>query len=442
MICDLNTPTCDKCTKIGRRCDYGKVRLRWTDCVASRGRLAGKKIPLYQPPIIQKTTEHHLLYFENQLLPRFNLTGAIPTVDLKALSLDPVLLQSVVAVANAHAAYRSADPNSLTLSKIQDRNNALRLFRTQLMELHTDEGNNSLFMANVLLCILDGIVEPITESSATHHHIVGGKAILKQWEGAKDIFLMKAQLPVLMLSIFVTMDMTHACLIGDDPYFDDHSWKEFGGCEAWWGTVNEDDDFLKIMAILSRLSTLGNQARNLRSPVPIGELLALQQALDQQGTPLKRESPGGSPMMKQIKLEDEIDNKPSAGWIAFCDCYRYSASVYLYRALSGLEVDHDLVQGAVANCMEVIRSPDLDEKLQHCVLFPVLIVGSHCLSEDHRNLIRGSIHSTSKFLNFESLRAMEGFLEKRWAKLDSYPQLMRASWWEYFEDIASVTCLF
>jgi hypothetical protein len=122
VICDLTVPACEKCQKIGRKCDYGKVRLRWTDCVASRGRLAGKKVPLYQPTL-QKNQDHHLLYFENELLPRFNLANTVPLLDLKILACDPILLQTAVAVANAHQSYAYRTPDKqASLAMIQDRN--------------------------------------------------------------------------------------------------------------------------------------------------------------------------------------------------------------------------------------------------------------------------------------------------------------------------------
>ncbi|KAH8776021.1 fungal-specific transcription factor domain-containing protein [Hyaloscypha sp. PMI_1271] len=426
VICDLTSPACDKCTKIGRPCDYGKVRLRWTDCVASRGRLAGKKIPLYQAPILQKNADHHILYFENELLPRFNLSNTVPRVDLKLLSADPVLLQSVVAVANAHATYRSANEKALSLSKIQDRNNALRMFRKQLMGIQTDESNNALFTANVLLCILDGIIEPITESSATHHHLMGGKAILKQWKGVRHVFQTKYELPILMLSIFATMDLTHAMLIGDDPYFDASSWHEFGDCKPWWGTVKPDDDFLETMAILSQLSTLGHEVRHFRGTAPIGILLSIQNALEQQAT----------------RQEEVGQTKDQKAWAAFCATYRLTASVYLYRALSALDVGHPLVQQAVSDCMEVIGGHDLTDKLHHCILFPVLIVGSHCLDSAQRFAIRKSIAKTASYLSFEALRSLESFLEKRWDELDTSVVCKQANWWMYFDEIANVTCLF
>jgi hypothetical protein len=433
VICDLAVPTCGKCAKIGRRCDYGTVRLRWTDCVASRGRLAGKKIPLYQPPALQRSQDQHLLYFENELLPRLNMSNTVPRIDLSFLSRDPILSQSVIAVANAHQtyAYQSSDENS-AVARIQDRNNALRVFRKHLMAAHNDEVNHSLFIANVLLCILDGMLGPTTENSAAaaHYHLVGGKAILKHWEGGQDIFDQTEELPILMLSIFTTMDLTHSLLIGDEPYLDQPSWARFGNCEAWWGNVKSDDDFLQTMGILSNLATLGHSVRHFSNTVPIDTLLAIQTSLDEQAN--------------RLTVDDETHGSVErSAWAAFCSVYRFTASVYLYRALSGLDVDHHLVQQAVSSCMEVISSPALPSQLQHCILFPLLVVGTLCIEEDQRVTIRRSIERTSAYLSFESLRSLTLFLEGRWKMLDQENEAYRKSdWWSYFEDIALATCLF
>ncbi|KAG9233923.1 fungal-specific transcription factor domain-containing protein [Amylocarpus encephaloides] len=426
VICDLTLPACTKCTKTNRQCDYGAVRLKWTDCVASRGRFAGKKVPLYPPPKMRKNNDHHLMYFAKELLPRFNLTNTVPVIDLKMLEKDPVLLQSAVAVAHAHAAYRTDDGKALSLQRIQSRNRALKVFREQLMGSPSDDMTGSLFIANVLLCILDGIIEPISDSSATHHHLVGGKAILKQWPGAKGVFQLKFELPILMLSIFATMDLTHSLLIGDAPYFEASSWTEFGDCESWWGNIPANDDFLKIMAILAKLARLGSAVRMGTTEIEIGTLLAIQQALD-----------------KQVNILEDI--KPtiaSMEWAAFCAVYRFSASVYLYRALSGLQVDHPLVQASVTSCIDILERSELPERLQHCILFPLLVISSHCVVAGQRKAILKSLETTSVYLSFESMRSLQRFLEKRWLKLDKIPESRDMTWWEYFDEIASVSCLF
>ncbi|TVY22885.1 hypothetical protein LHYA1_G007918 [Lachnellula hyalina] len=427
VICDLSLPVCTKCAKTNRRCDYGAVRLKWTDCVASRGRFAGQKVPLYQGPTLQKNSDHHMLYFENELLPRFNLTNTVPTIDLKLLESDPVLLQSVVAVAHAHAASRSVgyDGKVVSLQTIQSRNRALRVFREHLMGAHTEEVHGSLFIANVLLCILDGFIEPSVEDSATHHHLVGGKAILKQWTGMKSVFQLKYELPVLMLSIFSTMDLTHSVLMGDEPYFEASSWADFGDCEAWWGNVKPADDFLETMSIISQLTTMGHKVRHAKETIEIGTLLTIQMSLEQQAA-------------RQL----EAKNPETAPWTAFCSVYRFAASVYLYRALSGLDVGHPLVQQVVTSFIEVLSGTDLTEKLHHCILFPLLCVGSHCFLPEQRTLIRKSLGTTSRYLSFEGLRSLEAFLDKQWSRLDENSGSWQVTWWDYFGDIAHASCLF
>jgi len=242
----------------------------------------------------------------------------------------------------------------------------------------------------------------------------------------RKVFQLKYELPLQMLSIFATMDLTHALLIGDDPYYEASFWFEFGDSEVWWGNVKRDDPFIECLAILSQLGNLGYESRHFRDTTPIKVLLSIQTALE-----------------TQAARQQEGDQTPeSRAWNAFCACYRFTASVYLYRALSVLDVDHPLVQRAVTDCMAVISGPDLTDNLHHCIFFPVLIIGSHCLVEDQRAEIRRSIARNTYYLSFEALRSFESFLEKRWAELDSSPELQGSNWWMFFQEIASVTCLF
>jgi hypothetical protein len=133
--------------------------------------------------------------------------------------------------------------------KSQDRSFAIKMFRKKLTDTQSDKASSSLFLANVLLCMLDGIIEkPSNNDTAPHLHLVGGKAILKNWGGVREIFELKQELPILMLSIFATMDLTHALLIGEAPYFEFSNWAELGSFRyPWWGKLQADDDFLETM---------------------------------------------------------------------------------------------------------------------------------------------------------------------------------------------------
>jgi hypothetical protein len=62
--------------------------------------------------------------------------------------------------------------------------------------------------------------------------------------------------------------------------------------------------------------------------------------------------------------------------------------------------------------------------------------------EEQRIEIRKSLVETASYLSFESLRSLENFLEKRWSKLDKSSEACQYSWWEYFDEIGNVICLF
>jgi hypothetical protein len=54
--CDESRPACRRCTSTGKQClGYGTL-WRWTDSIASRGKLAGKKLPLSE----ENTSPSHI----------------------------------------------------------------------------------------------------------------------------------------------------------------------------------------------------------------------------------------------------------------------------------------------------------------------------------------------------------------------------------------------
>lgn len=189
------------------------------------------------------------------------------------------------------------------------------------------------------------------------------------------------------------------------------------------------------MALISQLSSLGHEARNMTSTAPIEVLYSIQIALE--SIPIQQMDI--KPTLNQLNGRSTAEQNE---WTAFCATYRFAASVYLSRALSALDVDHDLVQKSVSKCVEIIAGEGLTDKLHHCILFPVLIIGTHCLREEQRGAIRRSLAKTAKWLSFEALRSMEAFLEKRWRELDISEQMRKANWWKFYDEIAHVTCLF
>ena len=73
----------------------------------------------------------------------------------------------------------------------------------------------SLFLANILFCILDGIIEPSDEDSAMYYNFNGGRAMLKNWVCLRELDGHRKGLEALALSIYATMDLIYAVLSGN-----------------------------------------------------------------------------------------------------------------------------------------------------------------------------------------------------------------------------------
>ncbi|KAJ9364150.1 fungal-specific transcription factor domain-containing protein [Paecilomyces variotii] len=532
VICDLQQPECSRCATSGRACNYSKVRLKWCNGIAARGRFAGRNDPVSAAavtanatfstggrtlanvttttdgsavaaadtgfgegssssersdddgssvislspsasfsvlsatvlePAFVMTADHLMLYFQHEVLDRFNVAQDRLQVDVGSACKDPALLQSVTAVANAHHfLYARRSQQDAILAKKIARLTAIKLFRErlqvsrvrrrqqQLVKTGADGGLDiapvkDLFVINVLFCILDGIIEPLDEGAATYLHFRGGRAILAQWGFLDQLFRVKKGLSALMLSIFATMDLTHSLLTGERPYFSPESWMDFADCEGWWGVLPPGDQFLEIMAALSHIARLGHQYRSIGVSPPLKEILSVWNTLDPNGSGLMDKSGFVITSLPAIPLEpsapsDTGGSQPlnyDRSWEVFCSAYRQTALIYIYRAVCNLPLTHPRVQRATEAGHRAICETRLAGKLSHCLLFPTLVIGSQCLIPEQQRALRKNLLLTGTFLYFGSIPVMDQFLQKLWATPD--PDV---SWWDCFESISRKTFLF
>ncbi|PCG99248.1 Protein of unknown function DUF3468 [Penicillium occitanis (nom. inval.)] len=551
VICDLQRPQCSRCTSEDQVCEYGKLRLRWCNGVAARGRFAGQNVPVSssspsdidavseknlmqrekyrkssvnglvspstlaspslslssspllstretslelvrsvdedeeqanQSPDYDKTcqflevpsrvtADELMLYFEHIVIDRFNLSTEPVLVDLVAVNKYPALRYSVTAVANAHQQLTYCPGHhDAFLSKRTARLKAIYNFRTQLENpTHHKKSRRvlplDLFIANVLLCILDGVIDPNDESAACHVHYRGGRAILSQWKLHQQLLQRhKRGLPALMLSCFATMDLTYSLLTGEEQYFRDTTWAHFAGSDGWWGVLPPCDPFLDIMRILSRLAHLGHVVHSGGDTVLFSdELEALTMALRGYTTltdgleplsllqqndlfALKTSRNTQTPLAPHLLLpmyscEHQLDFDES--WTVFCNAYRLAGLIYICRVFHRLDVSHPLVQQATSYGLRAICESRLKGKLAHCLLFPALVIGAHCRTAPQQKANLLAMRSTAAFLNFGSLRVMETFLQGLWARSPSFEEEGESeSWWECFKPIAEKTFLF
>jgi hypothetical protein len=374
--------------------------------------------------------ERMLLYFENEVLRRFNLATQPLHVDLEKISTDDVLQGAMTAIAKAHFSYYGRSNTSPEPKRA--RLNALKAFRESLVTQNCSlDSAQSLFITNVLFCVLDGIIDPDEENLAMQAHFMGGKAMLKNWTALVDqLESNKKGMQPLGLSIFATMDLVQCLLSGQEPYFGGDWYLERGETDAWWGCLETGNPYLEIMAILSKLGHLGHKVYRQGETVPIGELFEIQRALESNS---ERQS---SPTFSDDSMGSEQEDYDRS-WFAFCTAYRQSALIYMYRVLCNLEPTHSLVQQAVHEGARAVSGKPLTGNLAHCLLFPTLIVGSHSFDPEEQRKLRKSLHETAHFLSFGGIQLMDSFLQERW-KLNQ----TNFTWWDCFKEIATKTSLF
>lgn len=414
VLCDVTKPVCARCEAAGTKCEYG-VRLKWANGVAARGRFAGQLLPVQSPtppPRIQSPSmpdDWQVLYFSREVLPRFSLMDGGPGIDPAWLVTDSSIHQAVIAVANAHRLFKNHAVQEETLSLIkQARLSAIRSLRTRLQDSF-DLSHAVTFPSSVLLCMLDGIIEPQEDGPAAAYHLRGGRAILQHRNHLTEVSSNKSGPMSLLLSVYATMDLTYAIMGGEAPHLGPDIWLQLADGEAWWTGISDDHAFVDIMALLAQLAQLGHHARVTGLPVPIRELLEIQLTLGRTETRLDNLS------VTSLAEDDSLSIDALA---VFCSAYRASARIYMYRALCSLDISDVLVQESVQEGIDALQQGPEIGKLAHCLLFPCLIIGTHCIDPEAQQTVLSSLEIAGDYLSFGSVKVMEQFLKDVWASGD------------------------
>ncbi|KAH0286263.1 hypothetical protein KCU62_g6850, partial [Aureobasidium sp. EXF-3399] len=350
-----------------------------------------------------------VLYFSREVLPRFSLMDGGPGIDPAWLVTDSSIHQAVIAVANAHRLFKNHAVQDETLSLIkQARLTAIRSLRTRLQDSF-DLAHAVTFPSSVLLCMLDGIIEPQEDGPAAAFHLRGGRAILQHGNHLTEVSSNKSGPMSLLLSVYATMDLTYAIMGGEAPHLGPDIWLQLADGEAWWTGISDDHAFVDIMALFAQLAQLGHQARITGLPVPVRELLEIQLTLGRTETRLDN--------LSVTSLAE--DGSLSIDALAvFCSAYRASARIYMYRALCSLEISDVLVQESVQEGIDALQQGPEIGKLAHCLLFPCLMIGTHCIDPEAQQTVLSSLEIAGDYLSFGSVKIMERFLKDVWANGD------------------------
>jgi hypothetical protein len=281
----------------------------------------------------------------------------------------------------------------------------------------------------VLLCMLDGIIEPQHDGLAAAFHLRGGRAILQHNNHLTEVSSVKSGPMSILLSVYATMDLTYAILGGESPHLGPDSWLKLANSEAWWTGIEDDHAFVDIMALLAQLAQLGHDAYISGCPAPIRDLLEIQLTLGRTETRLDNLSKSPSSQTDDIQSSNAL--------AVFCSAYRTAARIYMYRALCNLDISDMLVQESVREGIDALLQAPSMGKLAHCLLFPCLIIGTHCIDTGYQETILASLEIASDYLSFGSVKIMQQFLREIWLA-----KQLSMGFWEMMKPVSGKAFMF
>lgn len=369
------------------------------------------------------------MYFVNAVLPRFQIPDEPIRLDFEAVGKDEALWQTIAAVSQAHFALHSkVQAYDTALIRKTARQSAIGGFRGCLEQgVQSQSSAQRLFIINILLCILDGMIEPSEDLNASTCHLRGGFAILDQWQNTPTRMLLQDGLEAHLLSVYATMDLVHALLSGDRPFFDSMIWKMFARVQTWFGRLPPGDKFLEILEAFSDMAALGN---TVYANQPIDSTGLIQKCLGPIETIFRPDTISGSSDGDGLAEQDS--------WQLFCILYKICGLLYLERALKLRPRDHEGVQAAVQVGISILVDGRLPNMMQHCVILPMLVIGSHCTDSEARKAVLKVLSPSSSYLSFGNMRVMTEFLVATWDREGGQEK----TWWECFEPVSSKSFLF
>lgn len=438
LKCDLQKPACTRCLDGRQACSYNTTPpVKWVGG-ASRGRLANVNSPppfrgllLNSSPGTQPLESNELrLYFSNVVLPRFVVNESIEW-HLDDILQNESLLQTITAVSQAHYARHSkVDVYNVSLVRKNARHTAIEAFRRSLEQgLQSGSSVQLLFAINILFCILDGMIEPSDEHNASTCHLRGGWAILRSWPNTPTRMLLEDGLQAHLLSIYATMDLVHALLSGNKPFFQSTIWNMFTGLQTWFGRLPTGDKFLEILTAFSEMGSLGNI---VFTNLPLDSVSLVEKCL----APIEAVFDSSRTWDKKGDM-DGANTASSSPWATFCSIYEICGVIYLQRALRLRPADDEVVQRATRRGVEKLIDQNFPGIMRHCAIFPMLVIGSHCTLAQDRQAILQALSPSSSYLSFGNMQVMANFLKTIWAREET-----NETWWESFASLSERAFLF
>ncbi|CAI6087429.1 unnamed protein product [Clonostachys chloroleuca] len=302
------------------------------------------------------------------------------------------------------------------------------------------QGNNStglphvLLFAVLLLHLHDGFMELAGHVASTSSHHKGVLAILGQLGGLEPVLRTSQESLQMLLSEFVSADLTSALLQGIAPSYPPAAWHVIDQGAVWWGRDPLGRYSLAfVLREMSAMAFYHDSLVNGQSSLCMDEVHSFEEAFRPVYAPVAMPMPDSpsEPEAGPLQCLSERDIEAVHAF-ALIRTFQHTALIFLYRAICGLPTLHPLVQQHVRSCLDCIMEIERSSKLLHCVIFPLCVAGAHAQSPDSQHEVLSMTNMIYDNMRFASVKAVSQVLTSIWTTQSS----LDLTWTELFAQLS------
>lgn len=418
--CDLTRPVCHRCLKNGSTCDYNTRLIRWSTRPSVRVMPIIHQVSGFNQDGLSIAEKRALDYFRGRVWPLLQTLAEPCAPPLPVAITHRVVLLATCMLANSHRVLQDGKESRGSGFNVI-RLECLAAIRSEVGDCCSGGSTEPLLVllfAVLLFYLHDGFMELNDDAASTLSHHQGVLAILEQLGGIEPVLLTSQQSLQMLLSEFVSADLTTALLQGTPPSYSPTVWEAIDQGAVWWerdplGRYSLATVFREMSTMAFYLDSLKNSCCNLSMEA----IRAFEENLRPIYAPITTPiTDDGSDSGSETTLMRSLNGTTVEVVHAFSliRIFQHTALVYLYRAICGLPLTHPLVQQHVQSCLDCILDIERPSKTLHCVIFPLYVVGAHAQLLTHRQAVLDLMDFIYENMRFACVRAIGQAVRAIW----------------------------
>ncbi|POS79323.1 hypothetical protein DHEL01_v202296 [Diaporthe helianthi] len=458
--CDLSKPVCRRCAAGGATCDYNSRLIRWSTRQSAHVIQVPVVPPAYHGSSISRTAvrltvsldvceRQALDYFHRRVWPLLS-TSKDPCAAPTPVALEHrVVLLAACVLSDSHRRLQDGAVSSggggggSCDGPSERRLECLSAVRTEIGGCCVDvKGTGplvALLFAVILLHFDDGYVGCTSRTASTSSHHSGVLAILERLGGIRSVLETAPEPLHMLISEFVTTDLTASIIRGRPPVFPPEVWDVIDQGPVWWskdplGRVSLASVFREMasMSLYLEATTTTTMAQDFS----IERVRRFEAALRPVYAPLTLEDCDCQSTSSRSSASPSSGGEPSAAEMeavhafTLIRAFQHAALLYLYRAICGLPTRHALVQQHVKSCLGSIFEIPRQAKVLNCAIFPLFLAGCHAVSAEDQMAVMNMVDLLYDHMRFASIEAVRSVFKENWHSTQA-----NTSWFGVFRNL-------